>query len=56
MLNFFRKHIVLFGALFTQTFVWAQSPTANRVTENRTLQPYTNTYNAHWKSDVRQVA
>lgn len=50
MLNFFRNHILLFGVLFTQTFVWAQSPTANRVTENRTLQPYTNTYNAHWEA------
>ena len=49
MLNILRNNILLLCAVLTQATALAQS-TAHRVTENRTLQPYTNTYNAHWEA------
>jgi len=49
MLNILRNNILLLCAVLTQATVLAQN-TAHRVTENRTLQPYTNTYNAHWEA------
>lgn len=49
MLNILRNNILLFCAVLTQATALAQN-TAHRVTENRTLQPYTNTYNAHWEA------